>query len=54
MKEVQTIALFVALFTFFYILFFANYGDDGTILVGCSDVVKTRGGTICMDNAYKR
>jgi hypothetical protein len=42
------------LFAFVYIVFFAKYGDDGTILVGCANVVQTRGGTICMDNAYKR
>ena len=29
-------------------------GGDGTIMVGCSNVVQTRGGTICLDNAYKR
>jgi hypothetical protein len=53
MKLIHGLGLLVALF-FVYVLFFAKYGDDGTILVGCSDIVKTRGGTICMDNAYKR
>jgi hypothetical protein len=37
-----------------YIVFFATFGNDGTILVGCSNVAETRGGTICLDNAYKR
>jgi hypothetical protein len=37
-----------------YILFFATFGNDGTIMVGCSNVVQTRGGTICLDNAYRR
>lgn len=53
MKAVQWLGLLIAV-SFVYILFFAKYGEDGTILVGCSNVVKTRGGTICMDNAYKR
>jgi hypothetical protein len=37
-----------------YIVFFATFGNDGAILVGCSDVAQTRGGTICLDNAYLR
>ena len=37
-----------------YLLFVATFADDGTIMVGCSNVVQTRGGTICLDNAYKR
>jgi hypothetical protein len=37
-----------------YILVTATFADDGTIMIGCSNVVQTRGGTICMDNAYKR
>jgi hypothetical protein len=45
------LAIFIA---FVYVFFFAKYGDDGTILVGCANVVQTRGGTICLDNAYKR
>ena len=37
-----------------YLLFFATFADDGTILVGCSNVAQTRGGTICLDKAYLR
>jgi hypothetical protein len=37
-----------------YLIFFATIGNDGTILIGCSNVAQTRGGTICLDNAYKR
>ena len=37
-----------------YVLFFATFGNDGTVMVGCKNVVQTRGGTICLDNAYKR
>jgi hypothetical protein len=37
-----------------YIVFFATFGNDGTILVGCSNVAQTRGGTICLDKAYLR
>lgn len=47
--------LWILLFAFtVYILVSATFADDGTIMVGCSNVVQTRGGTICMDNAYKR
>ena len=53
MKFIQWLGLAV-LVAFVYVFFFAKYGDDGSILVGCADVVQTRGGTICMDNAYKR
>ena len=37
-----------------YVLVTGTFADDGTIMVGCSNVVQTRGGTICLDNAYKR
>lgn len=37
-----------------YVLFTATFADDGTIMVGCSNVVQTRGGTICLDKAYAR
>jgi hypothetical protein len=37
-----------------YLVFFATFGDDGTIMVGCSNVAQTRGGTICLDRAYLR
>lgn len=37
-----------------YILLTATFGNDGTIMVGCSNVVQTRGGTICLDKAYLR
>lgn len=38
----------------FYIVFFATFGNDGSIFVGCSNIAETRGGTICLDTAYKR
>jgi glucose uptake protein GlcU len=28
--------------------------EDGTLTIGCSNVAKTRGGTICLDKAYMR
>jgi hypothetical protein len=52
--KVFTIAWLLIVAAFFYVLFFATFGDDGTIMVGCSNVVQTRGGTICLDNAYRR
>ena len=45
MKAVQWLALVVAL-SFVYVFFFGKYGDDGSIFVGCSNVVQTRGGTM--------
>jgi hypothetical protein len=52
--KVFTIAWLLIVAALVYVLFFATFGDDGTIMVGCSDVVQTRGGTICLDNAYRR
>ncbi len=37
-----------------YLALFATFGNEGAIMVGCSNVAQTRGGTICLDNAYKR
>lgn len=53
MNFIHWLGLVVAL-AFTYVLFFAKYGDDGTIFIGCSNVVQTRGGSICMDKAYMR
>jgi hypothetical protein len=50
----STLIWLVLLAAFFYVLFFATFGDDGTILVGCANVAQTRGGTICLDKAYLR
>jgi hypothetical protein len=49
-----TLVWLLILAALFYVLFFATFGNDGTIMVGCSNVVQTRGGTICLDNAYRR
>ncbi len=49
-----TLAWLFIFVAFLYVLFFATFGDDGTIMVGCSNVVQTRGGTICLDKAYLR
>jgi len=49
-----TIAWLLIIAAVVYVLFFATFGDDGTIMVGCSNVVQTRGGTICLDKAYLR
>jgi hypothetical protein len=37
-----------------YLVFFSTVGNDGTVLIGCANVAQTRGGTICLDNAYRR
>jgi hypothetical protein len=52
--RLSTLLWLALLAALFYVLFFATFGNDGTILVGCADVAQTRGGTICLDNAYKR
>ena len=52
--KTATIVWIVILAVVLYVLFTATFADDGTIMVGCSNVVQTRGGTICLDNAYKR
>ena len=49
-----TLVWLVLLAALLYILFFATFGNDGAIMVGCSNVVQTRGGTICLDRAYLR
>jgi hypothetical protein len=46
--------VFITVLVLLYLIFFATFGDDGTIMVGCSNVVQTRGGTICLDKAYLR
>ncbi len=47
--------IWFAIFAFtLYLVFFATLGNDGTLLIGCSNVVQTRGGTICLDRAYLR
>ena len=53
MRPFLTLVVLIILVTL-YLLFFATFGDDGTILVGCSNVAQTRGGTICLDRAYRR
>ncbi len=52
--KTATIVWIVILAIALYVLFTATFADDGTIMVGCANVVQTRGGTICLDNAYKR
>jgi hypothetical protein len=49
-----TLLWLVLLAALLYILFFATFGNDGTIMVGCANVAQTRGGTICLDKAYLR
>lgn len=53
MREAATLLLLVIV-TILFLTFFATFGNDGTILVGCSNVAQTRGGTICLDRAYLR
>lgn len=48
------ILVFLLTLVLLYLAFFATFGNDGTVLVGCANVAQTRGGTICLDNAYKR
>lgn len=49
-----TLAWILILAFFIYVFFFATFGNDGAIMIGCSNVVQTRGGTICLDKAYRR
>jgi hypothetical protein len=46
--------LFLIVLILLYLIFFATFGNDGTVLVGCANVAQTRGGTICLDRAYLR
>lgn len=52
--KLVSVAWMLILLAALYILFVATITEDGTIMVGCSNVVQTRGGTICMDKAYTR
>jgi hypothetical protein len=52
--RISAIVLLALLVVSAYLALFATFGNDGTIMVGCSTVAQTRGGTICLDNAYKR
>ena len=51
MKTASIVLLLLGLAAL-YLLFVATFADDG--MVGCSNVIQTRGGTICMDKAYMR
>lgn len=53
MKVASIVWMLLAL-ALLYILLVATIADDGTIMIGCSNVVQTRGGTICLDKAYRR
>ncbi len=53
MKLIPTLGVILFLLAL-YVLITGTFADDGTIMVGCSNVVQTRGGTICLDDAYRR
>ena len=50
----SAVLLLTVLVIALYLYFFATVGNDGTVMVLCSNVVQTRGGTICMDRANLR
>jgi hypothetical protein len=52
--RISSVILLALLVVSAYLALFATFGNDGAIMVGCSNVAQTRGGTICLDNAYKR
>ncbi len=52
--RISSVVLLALLVVSAYLALFATFGNDGAIMVGCSNVAQTRGGTICLDNAYKR
>lgn len=50
----QEVVLAFAAILFVILLVRLKVTDEGTLLVGCNNVAKTRGGTICLDKAYTR
>jgi hypothetical protein len=58
--KLASVAWMLILLAALSLLFVATFADDSSaigraaIMVGCSNVVQTRGGTICLDKAYTR
>ncbi len=51
---IRTTLLILAAILFILFIVKPTMTQDGSIMIFCRNSVNTRGGTICLDNAYRR